>query len=119
MGAILACAQTNAAADNVLEGLCRSGRMVVRIGQPAQVCMCAGHGHAEGLHNTAAVPEWLLACCRWQRHCRLSLLRAGLSETPELTRSAELHAGRMQLVCAELTLVLCVAASSPHWQPVS
>ena len=49
MGAVLCCAQTNAATDNILEGLGKTGRRVVRIGQPAMVsCSC----HVQGACTT-------------------------------------------------------------------
>lgn len=38
MGSILACGDTNAAVDNLLEGLVNKGLRVVRLGQPAKVC---------------------------------------------------------------------------------
>ncbi len=37
MGPILACADTNAATDNIVEGLLQRGINVVRLGQPAKV----------------------------------------------------------------------------------
>lgn len=37
MGPILACADTNAATDNLVEGLVERGIDVVRLGQPAKV----------------------------------------------------------------------------------
>ena len=37
MGPILACADTNAATDNIVEGLLERGINVVRLGQPAKV----------------------------------------------------------------------------------
>ena len=37
MGPILACADTNAATDNLVEGLIERGIDVVRLGQPAKV----------------------------------------------------------------------------------
>lgn len=37
MGPILACADTNAATDNIVEGLLKRGINVVRLGQPAKV----------------------------------------------------------------------------------
>jgi regulator of nonsense transcripts 1 len=41
-GTMLACAGTNAATDNLAEGLIAEGVRVVRIGQPAKVCAAAG-----------------------------------------------------------------------------
>lgn len=38
MGPILACGDTNAAVDNLVEGLVNKGLRVVRLGQPAKVC---------------------------------------------------------------------------------
>ena len=38
MGQLLACADTNAATDNIVEGLVRAGLSVVRLGQAAKVC---------------------------------------------------------------------------------
>lgn len=40
MGPLLACADTNAAVDNLVEGLVGKGLKVVRLGQPAKVCSC-------------------------------------------------------------------------------
>lgn len=37
MGPILACADTNAATDNLVEGLVERGINVTRLGQPAKV----------------------------------------------------------------------------------
>ena len=37
MGPILACAGTNAATDNIVEGLLKRGVDVVRLGNPARV----------------------------------------------------------------------------------
>lgn len=37
MGPILACGDTNAAVDNLVEGLVHKGLRVVRLGQPAKV----------------------------------------------------------------------------------
>ncbi len=44
MGPILACADTNAATDNLVEGLLARGIAVTRLGQPAKVrpaCSCS------------------------------------------------------------------------------
>ena len=40
MGQLLACADTNAATDNIVEGLVRAGLSVVRLGQAAKVLLC-------------------------------------------------------------------------------
>ena len=45
---ILACADTNAAVDNIVEGLVESGINVVRLGQPAKVHTHA-HARTHGL----------------------------------------------------------------------
>jgi regulator of nonsense transcripts 1 len=37
MGPLLACSDTNAAVDNLVEGLANKGLKVVRLGQPAKV----------------------------------------------------------------------------------
>ena len=50
MGPILACADTNAATDNILEGLVASKVNVVRLGRPSSVC----HSHMQSPH--AACP---------------------------------------------------------------
>lgn len=42
MGQLLACADTNAATDNIVEGLVRAGLNVVRMGQAAKVGRHAG-----------------------------------------------------------------------------
>ncbi len=39
MGPLLACADTNAAVDNLVEGLVGKGLRVVRLGNPAKVCV--------------------------------------------------------------------------------
>jgi regulator of nonsense transcripts 1 len=41
MGPILACADTNAATDNIVEGLLEAGINVTRMGQPAKVSLIA------------------------------------------------------------------------------
>ena len=38
LGQILVCADTNAATDNIVEGLLAAGISVIRVGQPAKVC---------------------------------------------------------------------------------
>ena len=40
MGPILACADTNAATDNLVEGLLARGIAVTRLGQAAKACSC-------------------------------------------------------------------------------
>lgn len=44
MGPLLACADTNAAVDNLVEGLTNKGLKVVRLGQPAKVGRALGFG---------------------------------------------------------------------------
>jgi hypothetical protein len=44
IGPILACGDTNAAVDNLVEGLVKKGMRVVRLGQPAKVRRCNGCG---------------------------------------------------------------------------
>ena len=80
---LLCCAQTNAATDNILEGLAKTRRRVVRIGQPAQVLgalqqqACPAHmkeGHAAWPQPallqcaTLAVMRWAPAPLRCSPH---------------------------------------------------
>lgn len=44
---ILACADTNAAVDNIVEGLVQRGVKVVRLGQPAKVTPLSSLAHSE------------------------------------------------------------------------
>jgi regulator of nonsense transcripts 1 len=44
MGPLLACADTNAAVDNLVEGLADKGLKVVRLGNPAKASMVLGLG---------------------------------------------------------------------------
>lgn len=48
MGPILACADTNAATDNITEGLLERGINVTRMGQPAKVGPCCRLGSNQG-----------------------------------------------------------------------
>lgn len=44
IGPVLACGDTNAAVDNLVEGLVKKGMRVVRLGQPAKVRRYNGRG---------------------------------------------------------------------------
>jgi hypothetical protein len=50
VGPILACGDTNAAVDNIVEGLAASGLSVVRLGAAAKVC-AGRRERGRGLHE--------------------------------------------------------------------
>ena len=70
MGPILACADTNAATDNLVEGLVERGINVTRLGQPAKVTLCLVYSRLSTLQaHTCLVP----GVCRVPGRCALSL----------------------------------------------
>lgn len=94
LGQILVCADTNAATDNIVEGLLAVGINVVRIGQPAKVSTrCSPSGMLQpctgGLLDQAGTDSALLT-----RHvCLLSDARG-----PDETAQSALEAGVHQLL---------------------
>lgn len=56
MGPILACADTNAATDNIVEGLLERGINVTRMGQPAKVPVMNNQILGPGLCAGKALP---------------------------------------------------------------
>lgn len=63
MGPILACADTNAATDNLVEGLVERGINVTRLGQPAKVCVSLRHGWC-AWQMLCSSPQGLFCCLR-------------------------------------------------------
>ena len=89
MGPILACADTNAATDNIVEGLIERGINVTRLGQPAKVC------------------------------AHMQSLAAGLtlSGTCGRRRGAMLHTDASRPLCPHVSLLSCYARERVRHNP--
>ena len=73
MGPILACADTNAATDNIVEGLLKRGINVVRLGQPAKVHVVPlmGTGWSSVFESADVLPNMFGGgpACSWHEVC--------------------------------------------------